>query len=139
MELYVPSNRNSWGPPAEEDLTASDNPMCKWSNLPKYVSYSRSDRIYGRSADFTSGGGGKTYGYGYGNGNTNLARKSGEDSVETFQLVDSTRAPKKFIAPAKKRSQQQSRLRQINARSRASAEQQGKDRYNQVRSVVCSV
>ena len=119
-------NRNSWGPPADEDLTSSDNPMHKWSHLPKYVNFSRSDRIYGRSADFT--GGAKSYGYGQ--SGSNLARKS-EESSETFQLVDNTRAPKKFVAPAKKRAQQQNRLRQLNARSRNTDQQ--KDRYNQVR------
>ena len=130
FDLYVPLNKNSWGPPTDEDLTAADNPMNKWSNLPKHANFSRSDRLYGRSADFTYS---NSSGKGYGNAHGSRSKAAVEDAAESFQLVDNTRAPKKFVAPAKKRAQQQSRLRQINARARGGADQQkDSNRYNQV-------
>lgn len=47
--------------------------------------------------------------------------------------MDTTKAPKRFVAPAKKRAQQQSRLRQLNARARGGNEQQrDTGRYTQV-------
>lgn len=50
---------------------------------------------------------------------------------KTFQLVDTTNArPKRFVAPARRR-QQQNRLRQLNARNRQATTDEKSNRYNQ--------
>lgn len=90
-----------------------------------------------RCADFTPGYKSNAYNQGGGSAsNRHRQQQSGAADDNSFQLVDTTRAPKKFVAPAKKRAQHQSRLRQLNARARSGMEQQ-KDRYNQVCVRVC--
>eukprot|EP00816_Leptocylindrus_hargravesii_P007427 CAMPEP_0196807278 /NCGR_PEP_ID=MMETSP1362-20130617/7237_1 /TAXON_ID=163516 /ORGANISM="Leptocylindrus danicus, Strain CCMP1856" /LENGTH=562 /DNA_ID=CAMNT_0042181123 /DNA_START=38 /DNA_END=1726 /DNA_ORIENTATION=- len=137
---YVPANTSSWGPPKDEDISNPNNPMNKWANLP-YAPYSRGDRLSGRSVDFTStwksnsdrNDGRRTRESSSGkNANEEFQYKVEKSEQASFQLVDTAKAPKRFVAPAKKRAQQQSRLRQLNARARGGNEQQ-KDtgRYNQ--------
>mmetsp|Transcript_9007 Transcript_9007/g.11623 ORF Transcript_9007/g.11623 Transcript_9007/m.11623 type:complete len:547 (+) Transcript_9007:177-1817(+) len=130
FDLYVPTNASSWGPPKDDD--SEKNPMNqRWKGLvPIYAPYSPGQRLY-RCADFTPGYKSNAYNQGGGSAsNRHRQQQSGAADDNSFQLVDTTRAPKKFVAPAKKRAQHQSRLRQLNARARSGMEQQ-KDRYNQ--------
>eukprot|EP00592_Proboscia_alata_P011001 CAMPEP_0194353700 /NCGR_PEP_ID=MMETSP0174-20130528/1972_1 /TAXON_ID=216777 /ORGANISM="Proboscia alata, Strain PI-D3" /LENGTH=560 /DNA_ID=CAMNT_0039122359 /DNA_START=67 /DNA_END=1749 /DNA_ORIENTATION=+ len=125
----VQSNPSSWGP----SLNSTDSP--KFANLP-YAPFGRSDRI-GRAADFTT----SQQNYRYNNRYDRRFNRDGEGQTgnddfqykldaedATFQLVDTAKnATKKFVAPAaQRRRQQQSRLRQLNARQRGQPDKENK-------------
>jgi len=130
---YVPANPDSWGPPLNDENEAKS----KFHLLP-YAPFGRSDRI-GRAADFTSNsswGGRSQYKdrrrFGEDQGkNEGFQYKVDAEEQKEFQLVDTTRAaPKRFVAPARRR-QQQNRLRQLNARNRQQPNERDNARYNQ--------
>mmetsp|Transcript_25657 Transcript_25657/g.37772 ORF Transcript_25657/g.37772 Transcript_25657/m.37772 type:complete len:569 (+) Transcript_25657:66-1772(+) len=136
---FVPTNPNSWGPPADESESVADAHKSKFWNLP-YAPFGRADRV-GKVADFTTqwGTGGRDqryrdrrrYGEDQGK-NEGFQYKAEED--ESFQLVDTTRASsqqKRFVAPAARRRQQQTRLRQLNARRSGQGNEKENARYNQ--------
>jgi len=130
---YVPPNPDSWGPPSKD----GDESKNKFHQLP-YAPFGRADRI-GRAADFTSGSnwGGRAqykdrrrFGEDQGKNEGFQYRVDAEEQKE-FQLVDTTRAvPKRFVAPARRR-QQQNRLRQLNARRNQQNNERDNARYNQ--------
>jgi len=130
---YVPTNPDSWGPPTKED----DESKSKFHELP-YAPFGRADRI-GRAADFTtsSNWGGRAqykdrrrFGEDQGK-NEGFQYKVDAEEQKEFQLVDTTRAaPKRFVAPARRR-QQQNRLRQLNARRGQPSNERDNARYNQ--------
>jgi len=132
---FVPSNPASWGPPDKDD----NDSKSKFHLLP-YAPFGRADRI-GRAADFTynsSWGGRSQYKdrrrFGEDQGkNEGFQYKVDAEEQKEFQLVDTTRAaPKRFVAPARRR-QQQNRLRQLNARNNRGSNNNNNDnaRYNQ--------
>lgn len=130
---YVPANPDSWGPPANDE----NETKSKFHLLP-YAPFGRADRI-GRAADFTSNsswGGRSQYKdrrrFGEDQGkNEGFQYKVDAEEQKEFQLVDTTRAaPKRFVAPARRR-QQQNRLRQLNARNRQQPNERDNARYNQ--------
>ena len=152
---YVPVNTTSWGPPKTSssggDESSPAAPKTKFHNLP-YAPFGRSDRI-GKVADFTQPGFGTQQTSGRG-GDLRFGRQydryrhrdnvvdnnegfqyRADPNEDNFQLVDTTKSAsggKKFVAPAAKRRQQRSSLRQLNARR--GAPQMGLDstRFNQV-------
>lgn len=134
---YVPPNPDSWGPPVND----KEDSNSKFYQLP-YAPFGRADRI-GRAADFTSNSnwGGRSHPFkdrrrfGEEQGrNEGFQYRVDMEEQKEFQLVDTTRAaPKRFVAPARRR-QQQNRLRQLNARRGGNQQNQSERdnaRYNQ--------
>lgn len=130
---FVPANPDSWGPPAKNE----NETKSKFYQLP-YAPFGRADRL-GRAADFTNAStwGGRAHykdrrRFGEDQGkNEDFQYKVDAEEQKEFQLVDTTRAaPKRFVAPARRR-QQQNRLRQLNARNRQQTNERDNARYNQ--------
>ena len=152
---FVPVNTASWGPPKASSTSdeSTSAPKTKFHNLP-YAPFGRSDRI-GKVADFTQPGfgtqqasgrpgdfrAGRQYDrYRYrdsgaaGDNNEGFQYRA-DPNEDNFQLVDTTKsaaAGKKFVAPAAKRRQQKSSLRQLNARRGVAQTGLDSARFNQV-------
>jgi len=153
---FVPVNTASWGPPTQQGGESSGElPISKFQDLP-YAPFGRGDRI-GKVADFTAVSAAAPVGR-MGDGRRDRFNRFGRTSEENegftyktdpkdegFELVDTQKSgggavgAKRFMAPAAKRRQQRTSLRQLNAR-RAAANQGaaggGTDRYNQVSNVI---
>ena len=123
---YVPSNSDSWGPPAldGQDDANPNSPTAKFAGLP-FAPFGRGDRL-GRAADFTSSYQAyllrqrdrRRLGRDGEGGNAEFSYRADVEEDRTFELVDTAKAQtRRFVAPARKR-QQMNRLRQLNAKQR---------------------